>query len=67
MRDDADYLDPFGLRGAGSDENALADRRLVREGLIRQQLVNEYRVAAGCVIRIVNVRPASKGVRITSK
>src|ERR1700674_2080 len=49
---DADNLHPLSLRRAKADQNALADRRLVREGLIGELLVDDHQVATRYVVRI---------------
>ena len=52
MCNDADNFHPFRLRRADADENALADRRLARVSLFGQQLVDNYQVPSGGVVRV---------------
>src|SRR5262245_40164734 len=52
MPDDADHFDPFRLRSANADEDALPEGRLVGKGLRCEKLVDDHYVPVGRVVRL---------------
>src|SRR5262245_36687268 len=52
MPDDADHFDPFRLRSANADEDALPEGRLVGKGLRCEKLVDDHYVPVGGVVRL---------------
>src|ERR1700722_582189 len=50
MRDYADDLHPLGFRRADADQQALADRRLIGEGLRSEQLIDDRDILIGRVV-----------------
>src|SRR5262249_45407492 len=52
MPDDTNYFDPFWLRGANADEDALSHDGFVWKGFRREKLVNDHHIPLRRIVRL---------------